>query len=137
MITWTEELSVGVAALDDDHKKLFALCNELQEAMQHGHGREVFARILDGLVAYTFEHFAREEALLADARYPSLDIHHHAHERLKADVAALRAKFDEGGDATLMIDTLAFLQNWLKSHIGEADHRYAVYLKAHEPDAKI
>ncbi len=52
LMEWTDKLSVGVAALDEDHKKLVGMVNELYDAMLAGHGKEKLGRILDGLVQY-------------------------------------------------------------------------------------
>lgn len=128
---WTEEMSVGVAALDEDHKKIIAMINELHDAMQAGRGKNVLAGILDRLTAYALEHFGREEGLLAETGYPSLDVHHRVHEKLKADVAEFRRRFDEGTDAALAIDALQFLQDWLRNHIMLTDKLYSEHLKAH------
>ena len=40
LMTWTEKLSVGVGVLDEDHKRLVGMVNELYDAMQAGHGKE-------------------------------------------------------------------------------------------------
>jgi len=130
MLIWTPEMSVGVAVLDEDHKNLIAMINELHDAMQAGKGRAVFGGILERLGDYTIEHFGREEALLAATGYAALDLHHHVHEKLKADVAEIRRKFAEGDDMCLTIDTLDFLQNWLRHHILETDMRYRAHLNA-------
>jgi len=131
MMQWTEEMSVGVAVLDEDHKKLFAMINELSEAIQVGHGKHVLAGILDRLTAYTVEHFGREEGLLTEAGYPSLDVHHRVHEKLTADVAAMRRKLEEGDDVAMPIDLLQFLQSWLANHIMLTDKLYSEHLHAH------
>jgi len=38
---WKEAYSVKVLALDNQHKKLFELVNELRQAMGAGHGKDV------------------------------------------------------------------------------------------------
>ena len=53
LMNWTDKLSVGVAVIDDDHKKLVGMVNELYDAMQSGRGKDSLGRILDGLVQYT------------------------------------------------------------------------------------
>ena len=67
LMNWTEKLSVGVAVIDDDHKKLVAMVNELYDAMQAGRGKDTLGRILDGLVQYTKVSLCpRGEVLRAD-----------------------------------------------------------------------
>ena len=71
LMTWTDKLSVGVGVIDEDHKKLVGMVNELYDAMQAGQGRDSLGRILNGLVQYTKFHFAREEKCFAQTGYPA------------------------------------------------------------------
>ena len=50
LMTWTQELSVGVKVLDDDHKKLVGMLNRLNEGMQANRGRATLGKIFDELV---------------------------------------------------------------------------------------
>jgi len=61
---WKDAYSVKVAALDNQHKKLFDLVNELHRAMRQGHGKDIAGDILLRLIEYTVHHFAGEEKLL-------------------------------------------------------------------------
>jgi len=38
-MTWTDSMSVGVKMLDDDHKKLIDMVNELHDGILEGHRR--------------------------------------------------------------------------------------------------
>jgi Hemerythrin len=49
--------SVGVKVMDQQHKRLVALVNELFEAMQRGSGNQGAAKVLRGLLDYTRTHF--------------------------------------------------------------------------------
>ncbi|MCC6132451.1 MAG: hemerythrin, partial [Acidobacteria bacterium] len=53
LITWSDELSVGVSAFDNQHKRLVALINELHDAMSAGKGSKVLGKILSELADYT------------------------------------------------------------------------------------
>ena len=46
---WTQEYSVGVTKLDDQHKELFRLINLLEDAVNSGHGRQAVKEILRSL----------------------------------------------------------------------------------------
>jgi hemerythrin len=131
LMTWTEKLSVGVAALDDDHKKLVAMVNELYDAMQAGHGRDSLGRILDGLVQYTKMHFAREEKFFAQTGYPAAGPHKHEHEALTRQVLEVQKKYAAGAVATLSLDVMHFLKNWLVNHIQGSDQKYRPHLNQH------
>jgi|SRR5208283_5419601 len=128
LMTWTERLSVGVGVLDDDHKKLVAMVNELYDAMQAGHGREHLGRILGELVQYTKGHFAREEAFFAKTGYPAAVPHKHEHEALTRQVIDVQQKYAAGHAATLSLDVMHFLKDWLVNHIQRSDQSYRAHL---------
>jgi hemerythrin len=130
LMTWTEKLSVGVAVLDEDHKRLVSMLNELYEAMQAGHGRDTLGRILAGLVQYTKVHFAREEKFFAQTGYPAVAAHKAEHDALTAQVMDVQRKYAAGSTATLSLDVMHFLKNWLVTHIQGSDQKYRPHLNA-------
>ena len=86
LMTWNDRLSVGVKVLDDDHKKLVGMINQLFDAIQSGHGKDSLAKILDGLVDYTKVHFAREEQLFVQTGYAASTAHKKEHDDLTRQV---------------------------------------------------
>ena len=131
LMTWTPAMSVGVRVLDEDHKKLIAMINELHTSMLEGHSNDVVGGILRRLANYTVEHFQREEKMFADTHYPGATGHKHEHEKLKAQVLAEIQKF-QAGKQGLGMETLSFLRDWLKHHIQESDKAYSAHLNAHD-----
>ena len=124
---WSEKYSVGVQAIDDQHKRLFGLINDSFEAMRAGMGDAALGKVLDGLVDYTKTHFRFEEKLLQSNGYPSLAAHQKVHEGLTAQVMDLAAKF-KAGKTTLSIQTGSFLKDWLSNHILTTDKSYGPHL---------
>ena len=74
-LVWKDEYSVGIEAMDDDHKKLLNLINQLQTAVHYYTGKEFEEKALDELVDYTKTHFKREELLLEENDYADLEAH--------------------------------------------------------------
>ncbi len=130
LMQWTDKLSVGVQVLDDDHKRLVAMLNELYDAMQGGHGKEALGKILDGLVQYTKVHFAREEKLFAQTGYAAAGPHHQEHADLTRQVMDVQQKYASGATAVLSLDVMQFLRNWLIKHIQGSDQKYRPHLNA-------
>jgi hemerythrin len=130
LMTWTEKLSVGVGVLDEDHKRLVGMVNELYDSMQAGHGKEILGRILNDLVQYTKVHFAREEKFFADTGYPATAPHKQEHDALTKQVMDVQQKYISGASAALSIDVLRFLKNWLINHIQGSDQKYRPHLNA-------
>ena len=49
LVTWSDKLSVGVKAIDEQHTVLFDTINELHAAMMKGQARAVAGQILNKL----------------------------------------------------------------------------------------
>lgn len=131
LIVWSSALEVGVAKIDSEHKELVAILNQLHQAMADGRGNEVLRPLLDKLVKYTVSHFAMEERMMREHRYPEAKRHTDDHRDLTTKVAALQAEL-AAGRRMLSLETLRFLQQWLSGHILGADKALAIFLKSRE-----
>jgi hemerythrin len=126
---WTNEYAVNIGSVDAQHQTLFAMCRELYAAMSAGQGKAVLARILDRLVQYTAVHFAHEERLMQLHQYPDFAKHKAEHDALTRQVLAFQTEFN-AGRATMAVQVLQFLKDWLEKHIKGSDFAYAPCLKA-------
>lgn len=126
---WEDKYSLHIAELDRQHQKLFALFNDLYDAMQQGHGSEVIDKVLTSVVDYTAYHFAFEEKLLREAGYREEAAHRAEHAKLAEQAKALAQKLHAGG-ADVTMATLKFLGDWLMRHILVQDKSFAPYLIA-------
>ena len=126
---WEASYSVGIAQIDEQHKKLFRLVNELNDAMQAGKAAEVIGGVFTALVEYTRTHFAAEERLMSAHAYPDIAGHKKQHEELTKQAEELAAKFKQTGIAPT-IQVSAFLRDWLKNHILGTDKKYVPYLSS-------
>ena len=129
MFEWKSEYAVNIGSIDAQHKNLFAIGHELFEAMSAGQGKAALGRILDRLVQYTAAHFSHEERLMQLHKYPDLAKHKAEHDALVKQVEAFQAEF-HSGRASMAVQVLQFLKDWLEKHIKGSDLAYAPYLKA-------
>jgi hemerythrin len=127
-MTWTPEMSVGVKALDDDHKKLIGIINQLHFGIEAGHKKEILTAVLDHLVDYTRYHFAREEELLTKANYPATEAHLIEHYNFISKIANVQTRFKAAPVAMLDLELMSFLRSWLFSHIQGSDKKYGPHL---------
>jgi hemerythrin-like metal-binding protein len=130
LMTWTEEMSVGVRALDEDHKKLIALLNELHEGILGGQQKAILEKIIERMVEYTIYHFEREEKLFTDAGFPASVEHKREHDLLTRRARNLQSRFECGQSTQLSLEAMNFLKAWLTGHIMGSDQQYAPYLNA-------
>jgi hemerythrin-like metal-binding protein len=130
LFQWNNDYSVKVTAMDNQHKKLFELVNELHSAMSKGHGKDITGDVLRRLIDYTVEHFTAEEKLMAKYEYPALAVHRVEHQALTDKVLAFKKEF-EAGTGNVTLELMTFLQQWLKNHIQTVDQRYGDFLNTH------
>lgn len=130
-LTWSNDLAVGNTFIDGDHQKLIDMVNRLHEVMQEGRGKDVLGKVLNNLITYTKEHFRREEDLMQRIGYAGRAAHLHEHEKLLQQVMDLQEKF-ESGAATLSIQVLHFLRDWLINHIGKSDKALAEVVRTEQ-----
>jgi hemerythrin len=130
LLTWNEMMSVGVASLDNDHKQLVGIVNQLFDAINGGRGKEALGKILDELIAYTKMHFANEEKFFAQTNYPDAASHRKEHDELTAQILEVQKKYKSGASGTLSLELMNFLKNWLVTHIQGRDKKYTAHFNA-------
>lgn len=118
---------VNIAALDQQHENLFAMIEELQDALADDRGDLVVDDLLRKLIDHAISHFATEEQLLEKHRFPGLAEHRAEHLELSQKIAALNLEHRAGMQG-VPASLLLFLQSWLKVHILETDMQYSEFL---------
>lgn len=128
LIKWTNEYSVGVEEIDNQHKGLIILINELFTLMSEGKAKSKLNEIFDHLTNYTKIHFKTEEIMLYKFAYKDLDSHKQEHKNFIEKLKDFKKEF-ETGKVTISIEILNFLKNWLINHICISDKNYSSYIK--------
>ncbi len=126
---WNTSYSVKVEAMDAQHKRLFEIIRELYTAMRAGQGKQVVGEVLHRLIEYTVQHFAAEEKLMEKNGYQLLAAHRIEHKTLTDKVVAFKKDF-EAGSATVTLEVMTFLQDWLTHHIQDVDQKYGAFLNS-------
>lgn len=127
VFVWKEEYSVGIQEIDEQHKKLVVMINDMHKALAEGLGRTILGDILRELVAYTKYHFSSEEALMEKHGFPDFPSHKVAHAKMTEKVLALQKEYEQS-DVKRSIEVAKFLQDWLNRHILETDKKYSSFL---------
>lgn len=131
-LPWSSEYSVGVHAIDSDHKLLLGLVREIEMDVEEHSDTDVVEHALNALLAYTEYHFGREEALMAAVDYPFLEQHRRVHDDMRARIAAIRADHEADPGSIRAPHILAFLTTWLHDHVLGEDQRFKPYMTGHE-----
>jgi hemerythrin-like metal-binding protein len=126
---WTDECKVNIAVLDQQHRELIDILNELERALRVGEGNGVTEVTLDRLLTYVGAHFDAEESLMERYQFPGLPTHRIQHDMFRGRMKGFLERH-RAGKPGLAVELLLFLQNWLKSHVMKTDKQYSAFLNA-------
>lgn len=124
---WTEDLSVHVPRMDDQHRVLLRLINRVADLASSGASGGAINTILGQLVEYTRFHFADEEKLMESHGFDGVAAHHAIHVKFVSEVESLVRRLSNGEsmDANAV---LAMLKDWLIRHIQGTDKVYGEHV---------
>jgi hemerythrin len=129
LITWTDNMLVHVEIIDNQHKKLVALLNDLDEALNQKREKDQLAKTITALAEYTFYHFMTEEKYFDQFQYPETLHHKNEHQYFVEKITEFQQSYDQG-EATLTTDIIQFLKSWIINHIQKSDRKYAPLFNA-------
>ena len=132
LIEWTDEFSVGVDVLDDDHKMLIGMINELHDTSNEGRGLELVDKIFDQLEDYAHMHLSREESLMKSSGYAGYEEHKLAHVEWVKRLRGFKDKYQKENMILAHVEMSQFLQSWLVDHIRGVDFLYREHFKEKE-----
>ncbi|WP_321429561.1 bacteriohemerythrin [uncultured Methanolobus sp.] len=124
LITWTDKYSIQIKEIDDQHKVLVGMINDLHDAMKNAKSREVSIDIINKMAEYTKFHFTTEEKYMKRFAYPDYEEHKMEHEKFVEKVLSFKKEY-ENEKAGISYEILNFLKDWLVGHIQLTDKKYA------------
>jgi NNP family nitrate/nitrite transporter-like MFS transporter len=127
LISWDDEFSVGIDAIDRQHTRMMRLINEIDDVIRDGGTYKQIAPVLNDLIDYTDGHFAHEEKLLEENHSPNLERHKKAHVHLREELLSWQEKVAKAKPED-MNELMLFLRIWFPGHILNVDKKDADYL---------
>lgn len=129
-LAWTSEMSVGVHSLDTDHKLLFSLYTQLEEAVAAGEGLSTVGSLLNTLAEYMAYHFAREEALMDACAHRGRVKHAKDHAEIMEHLIGLRDRYLARHHGGLSAVDLKVIAEFVLRHFDEFDRAYIGPMKS-------
>ncbi len=127
---WKESYSCNIEIIDQQHKELIELGNQLyQIAMNKDlvEQKEQVKQVFQKLKIYTLEHFSYEEELMIAHGYKGYDLHKAEHEGF---IEMLNEKvLHFGFTPSEIVDMILFFMDWIGNHIIISDQMYAKEFK--------
>ncbi|MCQ4725541.1 bacteriohemerythrin [Anaerotignum faecicola] len=127
---FTPDLETKNALIDSEHKQLIKAINDLLEACSKGQGRAQVAQTAKFVYDYTSKHFADEERLQLQYKYPDYPNHKRYHEAFKKSILDIMKKLDQQGATVAMVSEINLtLAGWLTNHIKREDKKLAAFIR--------
>lgn len=129
---WNDNFDTGILEIDEQHKQLVRLINELAAHVANKSDSIELNRVFDELAAYADYHFKTEEKIWSsyfkeDSWYSE---HQHTHESFITNVLQIKEEESTQTFDVVIEDTLKFLTHWLAYHILDSDKRMAKTVQA-------
>lgn len=125
---WMDELLLGLEPFDSEHKILFQLIDDLNEAMKARLGDVVIDSILGDLENYARTHFQHEEEYFLKIAYPRQAEHSIEHLKFTNDIAGFRQELFQS-PMGLPVKVVNYLRNWLYTHIKVKDKDFGYFAR--------
>jgi len=127
LVTWSNTYSVGIKTIDEQHKRLLNLVNDMYD---HVLGdpkaeRAYFQKIIHSAVDYIKVHFATEEKIMRATRFEGYREHKREHDSFILTVVDHIREFEAGRNT--LISFTNFLKDWILTHIAIIDKQYFAY----------
>ena len=127
---WKDTYSVNVEKIVEQHKKLFEIGGRITDLVMVKDGFDHYDEIMDilqELTEYTIYHFNFEERLMEKYGYEGLDSHRIEHIFFMKKIEKVREKDIDSKQSEISIDLVAFVSDWITSHILTTDMKYRNY----------
>jgi hemerythrin-like metal-binding protein len=133
-LIWTDEMTVGNAKIDNDHKYLISIINTIETALNCEVSAQVLSAYVAQLIDYSHAHFKREEAYQAEIKYPFQDAHKNEHKVLLEQIKQIQKDLQLHADTEVYIYTtpglVNILSDWFMNHFKYNDIKMKEYFKA-------
>lgn len=127
---WHKDYELGVAALDEPHRKLVDLAGEVAERLRAKAPKEELAAGVRALAHYTATHFAEEERLMFSSGYRENTVHAEHHNELLGQLERFAQRLLSHNCSRETTRTLHFLRHWVAHHITHSDRKFAAHLSS-------
>jgi hemerythrin len=130
LLSWKDEYSVGIEAVDHEHRELIDLINRLHDELDAPTAKLTVPAFFGDLLKGISAHFALEEKFMRDRGYNALGAHKGDHERLLDDLCAIMDAYEHSEDID-RVELAQRLDTWFTRHFRTHDARLHQAFGAH------
>lgn len=126
---WTDNYSVLNDEIDNHHKRLIGLFNQVGELIEKDKNTPLFSsiKVISELNVYAIFHFKEEEKLMEVGHYPNIEEHKKIHKEFIQQVQKFKSNYLEN-DPLVNYEIFNYLSDWILQHIAIEDSKYKEYI---------
>lgn len=122
LLQWNDRYSVGIEAVDHEHRDLIDLINKLHGELSIHPGKDAVEAFLGDLFTAISAHFALEERFMREKKYHDLAVHKRDHEKLLDEIRDIMDEFADH-EESVGGELAARLEPWFGRHFETHDAR--------------
>ena len=127
VIKWRESYETGIAEMDNEHRELIEIINQLYQMQREKKAYDELKNIYNRLLEYTRNHFLNEEKLMEDSNYPGLQQQKNSHAEFVAKLQEMENDLVSANESVAPV-VYRFLREWWLDHIVGMDKDYGPHL---------
>ncbi len=128
---WTKAHAVFLPEVDAEHRNIYRMAEELQQAVRAGAEAARLQELARPLSVGIEEHFAHEERLMRAAACPDFTWHKGQHDNCRKRIAAALQEI-EAGSADSAGDLVDYLGKWFRDHTSLSDRMMGAHVRNHD-----
>jgi len=130
LITWSNTFSCGIKLIDDQHRELVTMVNDMFLHVTGSEKEETnyFSEIVQKVIEYIKTHFSTEEKIMKTTGFEGYLHHKHIHDSFILSIHETIEENESGKHVSHYTFT-KYLKDWIFSHIAVMDKQYFEYFK--------
>ena len=128
-LKWTKALSVGDDKIDQQHRGLFSIVNDLINIHSQSSNHKEVINVLHAIVKYSEKHFITEDEYMTFHDYPQYSDHRKEHSVYLSNIKLFLEGYEKKQE-NLTMEMLKFLSKWWIDHVSESDMNYGLWIKS-------
>jgi len=128
-LVWSNDYSINVAEIDEQHKKLLEHVNNLHAGVEAQIDNQVLHQLIVDLYEYTVFHFAFEEKLMKKHGMDHIEKHHEEHKLMLEHLKDVCNAMSDGKRPAFYSE-YDVSDDWFLAHIKGSDQKMGAFLNS-------
>lgn len=122
LIKWKKEYLIGIRKIDDQHKKIVRIVNQVLSQQFAERNEKKTEQILENLQEYVKEHFKAEEEYMLSHHYAGYEEQRKEHSLFIDRLFEAQKEYFKNGRVT-SINMVNFVWDWFSQHLLRVDKK--------------